>query len=216
MIVFESPDYQAACDLIKGNPVIAMMAAGVATVPPAEIAHQDGTPRSGFMNQASRAFDAAEARNAGNPGYQPYPAGAPRHIGLIAEAVLAERAAIREAVASALAAPATSPESAGVTAIAVDDVAAEFARLVAARRAVDPATRRDGTGDHGVVRRHLREPDPDSAAGIADAGRLAGGPGRSGVSRSVRSWAETAKLQARRLARTLSVVIRAGSHLADP
>jgi hypothetical protein len=34
----------------------------------------------------------------------------PRHIGLIAEAVLAERAAIRKAVASAMAAPGTGPE----------------------------------------------------------------------------------------------------------
>jgi hypothetical protein len=43
--------------------------------------------------------------------------GAPRHIGLIAEAVLAERAAIREAVASAMAAPGTGPEPGGVTRI---------------------------------------------------------------------------------------------------
>jgi hypothetical protein len=99
------------------NDGIAMMAAGIATVPLAELAHDDGTPRSGLMNQANRAFDAAEARNAGNPRYQPYPADAPRHLGLIAEAVLAERAAIREAVTSTMAAPGTEPESAEVTAI---------------------------------------------------------------------------------------------------
>jgi hypothetical protein len=43
--------------------------------------------------------------------------GAHRHLGLIAEAVLAERAAIREAVAAAMAAPGTDPESAEVTRI---------------------------------------------------------------------------------------------------
>jgi|HubBroStandDraft_6_1064221.scaffolds.fasta_scaffold984079_1 hypothetical protein len=39
----------------------------------------------------------------------------PRHIGLIAEAVLAERAAIREAVASAMAAPGTGRSTDDVT-----------------------------------------------------------------------------------------------------
>jgi hypothetical protein len=117
MAVLESPDYQRAREKIKGNPIIAMMAAGVATVPLAEIAHEDGTPRSAFMNQANRAFDDAEARNAGNPRYERYPAGAHRHLGLIAEAVLAERAAIREAVATVMAVPGTSPESGSVTAI---------------------------------------------------------------------------------------------------
>jgi hypothetical protein len=50
------------------------------TVPLPEIAHEDGTPRSGFMNQTNRAFDTAEARNANNPGYTPHPAGAPAHM----------------------------------------------------------------------------------------------------------------------------------------
>ena len=117
MSVLESGDYQAARERIKGNPIVSMMAAGVAAVPLAELAHEDGTPRSHLMNQANRAFDAAEARNKGNPAYQPYPAGARRHIGLIAEAVLAERAAIRAAVASAMAPPGTGPESADVTSI---------------------------------------------------------------------------------------------------
>jgi hypothetical protein len=117
MTVLEGPDYQAARDRIKGNPVISMMAAGVAAVPLAQIAHEDGTPRFEFMQQANRAFDDAQARNAGNPGYEPYPAGASRHLGLVAEAVLAERAAIREAVGSAMAVPGTSPESADVTGI---------------------------------------------------------------------------------------------------
>lgn len=117
MSALESPGYQVARDRIKTNPVIIAMAAGVATVPLAELAHQDGTPRFAFMQRANRAFDQAEAQNAGNPCYQPYPADAPRHIGLIAEAVLAERAAIRAAVASGMAAPGTSPESADVTGI---------------------------------------------------------------------------------------------------
>jgi hypothetical protein len=100
---------------MKGDPVIALMAAGIASVPLAEITGQDGTPFSWFMNQANRAFAGAEARNAGNPRYQRYPADAPRHIGLVAEAVLACRADIRAAVAPLVAPPGTSPESAEVT-----------------------------------------------------------------------------------------------------
>ena len=117
MAVLESRDYQAARERLQGNPVIAMMAAGVVTVPLAELAHDDGTPRSHLMNQANRAFDDAEARNAANPAYTPYPKDAHRHLGLIAEAILAERAAMREAVASAMAPPGTDPESGDVTSI---------------------------------------------------------------------------------------------------
>jgi hypothetical protein len=117
MAVLESRDYQAARERLKGNPVIATMAAGVVTVPLAELAHEDGTPRSHLMNQANQGFEDAEARNADNPAYEPYPPGAHRHFGLIAEAVLAERTAIRAAVASAMAAPGTDPESAAVTSI---------------------------------------------------------------------------------------------------
>ena len=117
MSVLESRDYQAARDRLKGHPIVSMMAAGVVTVPLAELAHQDGTPRSRLMHQANHAFDDAEARNKANPAYQPYPPDAHRHLGLIAEAVLAERAAMREAVASAMAAPGTHPESDEVTAV---------------------------------------------------------------------------------------------------
>ncbi len=117
MTALESPDYPAARSRIKGNPIIATMAAGVATVPLADLAHSDGTPHFEFMQRANRAFDQAQAQNAGNPCYQPYPADAHRHVGLIAEAVLAERAAIRQAVASAIAAPGTGPESGDVTAV---------------------------------------------------------------------------------------------------
>jgi hypothetical protein len=117
MTVLESPDYQAARNRIKGNLIISWMAADVAAIPLAELAHENGTPRFAFMQQANRAFDGAEARNAGNTSYEPYPADAHRHLGLIAEAVLAERAATREAVMSAMAAPGTDPESADVTLI---------------------------------------------------------------------------------------------------
>jgi hypothetical protein len=133
MTALESADYQIARDRIKGNPVIIKMAAGVATVPLAELAHQDGTPRFAFMQRANRAFDQAESQNAGNPCYQPYPADAPRHLGLIAEAVLAERAAIREAVASAMAAPGTGPESADV-ALIIERLRAGESPVVIARQ----------------------------------------------------------------------------------
>jgi hypothetical protein len=91
MTALESRDYQDARDRIKGNPVIAMMAAGVAAVPLAEITHQDGTPRFAFLQQANRAFDDAEARNAGNPAYTPYPKDAHRH--LVMKALLGVRRA---------------------------------------------------------------------------------------------------------------------------
>ena len=86
-------------------------------LPLAELADEDGTPRWDFIQQANHTFDKAEAENAGKAAYQPYPAVGPRHLGLIAEAALAERAAMREAVASAMAAPGTSPESPDVTLI---------------------------------------------------------------------------------------------------
>jgi hypothetical protein len=117
MTALESPDYQIARDRIKGNPVISKMAAGVATVPLAELAHEDGTPRFEFMQHANRTFGNAESQNADNLRYEPYPADAPKHLGLIAEAVLAERAAIRETVATTMAASGTRPESGDVTAI---------------------------------------------------------------------------------------------------
>ncbi len=115
MTALESPAYQIARDRIKGNLVITKMAAGVATVPLADFAHEDGAPRSAFMQHAGRAFDTAESQNVGNPCNEPYPAGAPRHLGLIAEAVLAERATIRGAVASVMAVPGTSPESSSLS-----------------------------------------------------------------------------------------------------
>ena len=101
------------------------------------------------MNQANRAFDDAEARNAGNPAYTPYPKDAQRHLGLIAEAVLAERAAMREAVASAMAPPGTAPESAAVTSIIerlrAGESAVAIARETRAVREVEPGEHEGGT-----------------------------------------------------------------------
>jgi hypothetical protein len=144
MAVLESPDYRAARERLKGNPIIAMMAAGVVTAPLAELAGEDGTPRSHLMNQANRAFDAAEARNAGNPAYEPYPKDAHRHLGLIGEAVLAERAAMRETVASAMAPPGTDPESAVVTSIIERMRAGKPARAIARETG---AVREPGSGE---------------------------------------------------------------------
>jgi hypothetical protein len=146
MAVLESHDHHDARERLKGNPIIAVMAAGVATVPLAELADEDGTPRSHLVNQANRGFDDAEARNKGNPAYEPYPAGAHRHLGLIAEAVLAERAAMREAVASAMAAPGTDPESAGVTSIIERMRAGESAVAIARQTG---AIREPGPGELG-------------------------------------------------------------------
>ena len=137
MTVLEGPEYQAAGYWIKGNPVISMMAAGIAAVPLAQIAHEDGTPRFEFMQQANRAFDDAQARNAGNPGHEPYPAGAPRHTwgwSPRRSSPSARRSA--EAVGSAMAAPGTSPECTEVTRI--------IERLRNGR-----ATRGDRPGDGG-------------------------------------------------------------------
>jgi hypothetical protein len=148
MSVLESGEYRAARERLEGNPVISMMAAGVVTVPLAELAGEDGTPRSHLMNQANRAFDAAEARNAGNPAYQPYPKDAHRHLGLIAEAVLAERAAMRESVASAMAPPGTDPESAAVTSIIermrAGEPAVAIARESGAARELEPGEHEGG------------------------------------------------------------------------
>ena len=44
MTGLESVDYQIARDRIKGNPLISQMAAGVAAVALAGMAHEDGTP----------------------------------------------------------------------------------------------------------------------------------------------------------------------------
>ena len=161
MTVLEGPGYQDARDRIKGNPVISMMAAGVAAVPLAEIAHEDGTPRFAFMMQANHAFDDAEARNAGNPRYQPYPADAPRHLGLPAEAVLAERAAIRGTIASAMAAPGTSPESDDVTRI-IERLRAGESPVAIARET--GALREPGTGPLPLPCPARGRPAPGGAA----------------------------------------------------
>ena len=101
------------------------------------------------MNQADRAFGDAEARSAGNPAYEPYPKDAHRHLGLIAEAVHTERAAMRAAVASAMAPPGTDPESAVVTSIIERTRAGEPAVVIARETAAvrEPASGEPGEGD---------------------------------------------------------------------
>jgi hypothetical protein len=143
--VLESADYRAARERLQGNPVISMMAAGVVTVPLAELAHEDGTPRFHLIKQANSGFDAAEARNTGNSGYTPYPKDAHRHLGLIAEAVLTERAAMRAAVASAMTPPGTDPESAVVTSIIERMRAGESAMAIARETGV---IREPGPSEH--------------------------------------------------------------------
>ena len=44
MAVLESRDYHAAREWLKGNPIIAMMAVGVVTVPLAELARRTALP----------------------------------------------------------------------------------------------------------------------------------------------------------------------------
>ena len=100
MTPLESADYQIAHDRIKGNPVISKMAAGVATVPLAELAHQDGTPRFAFMQHTNRAFDRDRVAERGNPATSRTRRTCRGTIGLIAEAVLAERAAIRKKISN--------------------------------------------------------------------------------------------------------------------
>ena len=149
MAVREPDDYEAARERLEGNPIITLMAAGAVTVPLAELAGDDGTPRLKFMMKANRAFNGAEARNAGNPAYQPYPKDARRRPELIAEAVLAERAAIRAAVAFAMAPPGTDPEAGGVTSIIermrAGESPAEIARDTGAVREPGPGEPGGGT-----------------------------------------------------------------------
>jgi hypothetical protein len=97
MSVIESAKYKNARAWIKRNAVISMMAVGVATVPLAEIAREDGTPRFEFLLRANRAFDEAQARNAGNPCYEPYPADSPTSSGsfwVIAQGIEATSTAV--------------------------------------------------------------------------------------------------------------------------
>ena len=63
-----------------------------------------------------------------------------RHLGLIAEVVLTERAAIREVVASAMATPDTEPESGDVTRI-IERMRAGESPMAIAREVVQRAER---------------------------------------------------------------------------
>ena len=52
------------------------------------------------------------------------------------------------------------------TSFAVNDITAEFERLRALGVTVYAGAGRDGSRDHGRVRRHLRQPHPDRPAGV--------------------------------------------------
>lgn len=112
MSALESRDYQAARDRIKRNPIIAIMAAGVVIVPQAELRTRTGHPAPGSRCRPTAPSMTPRKATRATPAYTPYPH---RRLGLIAEAVLAERAAMREAVAAAMAAPGTEPESASLS-----------------------------------------------------------------------------------------------------
>jgi hypothetical protein len=112
MAVVESGGYQGACDRIKGNPIISQIAAGGRH----RAARRPGSPGRPPASRSCSTPSASSTRpNSGTRVTRPTgrnrPA-RPRHLGLIAEAILAERAAIRAAVTSAMAAPGTGPESA--------------------------------------------------------------------------------------------------------
>jgi hypothetical protein len=92
-MAIEARHYQEARDGLAADPLVRMMAAGVTRTPLAELADGDGGPRFEFMQAANAHYDrlAVAARARGYDG-ELYPADAPRHIGAVAEAVLAERA----------------------------------------------------------------------------------------------------------------------------
>ena len=116
MSVLESGDYQAARERIKGNPIVSMMAAGVVTVPLAELAHEDGTPRFPSDEPGQPRLRRRRGPQRGQPRLPAVP-------GRRAPAYRADRrgrpgrarSEMRAAVASAMAAPGTDPESADVT-----------------------------------------------------------------------------------------------------
>ena len=95
-MAIEARHYQETRDALAADPLVRMMAAGVTRTPLAEMAHDDGGPRFEFMQAANALYDrlaaAARARGYDGEAGELYPADAPRHIGAVAEAVLAERA----------------------------------------------------------------------------------------------------------------------------
>ena len=91
------------------------MAVGVATVPLAELAHEDGTPASRSRSTPTAPSTRPNRRTRTTPATS-RTGGRAAALGLIAEAVLAERGAICAAVASATVAPSGS-ESGDVTAV---------------------------------------------------------------------------------------------------
>jgi hypothetical protein len=84
-------------------------------MPLADLAHEDGTPRLAFMQRAQPRLRRSRGAERGQP---LLPADAHRHLGLIAEVVLAERATIRETVVSVNGRPRRRPGiSGGITRI---------------------------------------------------------------------------------------------------
>ena len=139
-----------------GNPARYAVTAGNPALPAsAYLANAAAALGGGFAPQTLRYPEGdgspvvVQARNAGNPDYTPYPKGAHRHLGLIAEAVLAERAARIAAVASAMAPPGTGPESAIVTSIIermrAGESAVAIARETGAVREPGPGGTEGGT-----------------------------------------------------------------------
>ena len=116
----------------------------VAAVPLAEITHQDRTPRFAFLQQANRAFDDAEARNAGNPAYSRTRGRAPAPRADRRGGPRRARRRSARAVASAMAAPGTSPESGEVTRI--------IERLRAGESALAIARETGATDEPGLAR----------------------------------------------------------------
>jgi hypothetical protein len=98
MTAIVAAHYAETVARLRANPIIKQLAAGLVTTPLDSLAHPDSSPRFEFMQAANRKFRDSEQLNTGNPVYTPDTG--PRHIGAVAEALIAERAATRDAFAS--------------------------------------------------------------------------------------------------------------------
>ena len=76
MAVIEGPEYEVTRQRLMADPIVREMAIGCLLNDPGQLAHEDGTPRYGFMLAALREYQA----RAGHP--------AECHIGGVAEAIL--------------------------------------------------------------------------------------------------------------------------------
>jgi hypothetical protein len=95
-----SKEYGETVARLRANAIIQRLAVSLTLTPLSELAHDDGTPRFEFMLAANRRFADTEALNEGNPAYTADEG--PRHIGAIAEALLAVRADTRASFAHLL------------------------------------------------------------------------------------------------------------------